>query len=174
MTTSSPTPTSATADTSVGTVRHERGRTGRATADQVEVRLGGIGAAQAQDVFVQWGGIGATRADSVGVEFGAVGAALVGEVRVTQGFAGSVVAREATLEQTISRAVIAQRVAVNRPSAIGILIAQHVHGDVRPLLEWRGALAVGAALGIAVAIGRVASMDGEARRRRAPAFLRRR
>jgi len=157
-----------------GALRRDRGGIGKATADQVEVHVGGIGAAQAEDVFVQWGGIGATRADSVGVEFGAVGAALAGEVRVTQGFAGSVVAREATLEQVISRTVIAQRVAINRPSAIGILIAQHVQGDVRPLLDWRGALAAGVAVGVAAAIGLVVRGGGEQTGRRQLRFGRRR
>ncbi len=117
-------------------------------------------------MFVQWGGIGATRADTVGVEFGAIGAAFAGEVRVTQGFAGSIIAREATLEQGIARNVIAQRVTINRPSAIGILIAQHVHGDVRPILEWRGALAAGAVIGLGAAIGiAVRTGEREARRR---------
>jgi hypothetical protein len=152
--------------TSAGTLRLDRAGIGKATADEVEVRLGGIGALQAEDVFVQWGGIGATRADTVGVEFGAVGAAFAGEVRVTQGFAGSILAREATLEQAVARNVIAQRVTINRPSAIGILIAQHVHGDVRPLIDWRGALAAGAVIGLGAAIGIVVRTgEREARRR---------
>ena len=121
---------------------------------------------QAEDVFVQWGGIGATRADTVGVEFGSIGAAFAGEVRVSQGYAGSIMAREATLEQGIARNVIAQRVTINRPSAMGILIAQHVHGDVRPILEWRGALAAGAVIGLGAAIGiAVRTGEREARRR---------
>ena len=152
--------------TSASALRLDRGGIGQTTADQVEVRMGGIGALQAEDVFVQWGGIGATRADTVGVEFGAIGAALAGEVRVTQGFAGSIIARDATLEQAIARTVIAQRVTINRPSAIGILIAQQVHGDVKPLLDWRGALAAGAVIGLAAAIGiAVRSGEREARRR---------
>ena len=106
-----------------------------------------------------------TRADTVGVEFGALGAALAGEVRVSQGFAGMVVAREATLEQAVSRTVVAQQVTINRPSAIGILIAQQVHGNVRPLLDWRGALAAGAVLGIGAAIGIAARTTREAANR---------
>lgn len=158
----------------VDTLSIERGGIGRATATEVEVRLGGIGAVEAEDVFVQWGGIGATRADTVGVEFGSLGAALAGEVRVSQGFAGMVVAREATLEQAISRTVVAQRVTINRPSAIGILIAQQVEGSVRPLLDWRGALAAGTALGVAALIRTAITATREPAGRRLPRPLRRR
>jgi len=136
------------------TLRVERGGIGEATADQVEVRLGGIGTLQAEDVFVQWGGIGATRADSVGVEFGSLGAALAGEARVTQGFAGIVAAREATVEQAVVRTMIAQRVTINRPSAVLVLIAQRVEGEVRPLLDWRGALVAGLGFAAVTAVVR--------------------
>ena len=143
-------------------LRVERGGIGDVTAETVEVRLGGIGAARAEDVFVQWGGIGATRADTVSVEFGSIGAALAGEARVSQGYAGLLVAREATVEQALVRTMIAQRVTINRPSAVLILIAQRVDGSVRPLLDWRGALAAGLGVAAVTAVARVA---GELRAR---------
>jgi hypothetical protein len=90
----------------------------------------------------------------VGVEFGSVGAALAGELNVTQGFAGSTVAREATIEQGIARTVIAGRVSFTRPSAVLVLIAGRVDGEVRPLLDWRGALAAGAAIGLVSVIAK--------------------
>ena len=143
-------------------LRVERGGIGDVTAETVEVRLGGIGAARAEDVFVQWGGIGATRADTASVEFGSIGAALAGEARVSQGYAGLLVAREATVEQALVRTMIAQRVTINRPSAVLILIAQRVDGSVRPLLDWRGALAAGLGVAAVTAVARVA---GELRAR---------
>jgi len=142
----------ATAASPSATVRVERGGIAEATAGQVEVRLGGIGALSAEDVFVEWGGVGAARADRLSVEFGSVGAALAGEARISQGFAGSIAAREATLEQGIVRTLFAQRVVINRPSAVLVMIAQHVTGDVRPLLDWRGAVAFGAAFGVVTAL----------------------
>ena len=128
--------------------RLERGGIAEATAGSVDVKLGGIGRLDAEEVFVQWGGVGAARADRLGVEFGSVGAALAGEIRVTQGFAGSVVTRDATLEQSFVRTLVAQRVTVNRPTGVLVMIAQRVSGDVRPVLDWRGALAAGAAFGV--------------------------
>ena len=132
----------------VASLRLERGGIAEASADTVEVRMGGIGALDADEVFVQWGGIGAARAKRVEVEFGSLGAAMAGELRVTQGFAGTVVAREATIEQGIVRTLFAQRVEVKRPSAVLVMIAQHVSGEIRPLLDWRGALAFGAAFSL--------------------------
>jgi hypothetical protein len=70
--------------------------------------------------------------------------------------------------------VIAQRVTINRPSAIGILIAQHVHGDVRPLIDWRGALAAGAVIGMGAAVGIAARTGGREARRRGLRLARRR
>ncbi len=126
----------------------ERGGIAEASADSVEVRMGGIGALDADEVFVQWGGVGAAKAQRVSVEFGSVGAAMAGELRVTQGLAGTVLAREATIEQGIVRMLLAQRVEIKRPSAVLVMIAQHVSGEIRPLLDWRGALAFGAAFGL--------------------------
>jgi len=92
----------------------------------------------------------------VSVEFGSIGAALAGEARVSQGYAGLIVAREATVEQALVRTMIAQRVTINRPSAVLILIAQRVDGSVRPLLDWRGALAAGLGVAAITAVARVA------------------
>ena len=132
----------------ISSLRLERGGIAEASADTVDVRMGGIGALDADEVFVQWGGVGAAKAKRVGVEFGSVGAAMAGELRVTQGFAGTVLAREATIEQGIVRTLVAQRVEIKRPSAVLVMIAQHVSGEIRPLLDWRGALAFGAAFGL--------------------------
>ena len=163
---SSDDPEPASDATSASALRVDRGGIGQATADEVEVRLGGIGALQAEDVFVQWGGIGATRADTVGGGVRQPSArrspARCASPRASP---GSIIAREATLEQGVARNVIAQQVTINRPSAIGILIAQHVDGDVRPMLDWRGALAAGAVIGLGAAIG-IAVRTGEREVRR--------
>jgi hypothetical protein len=142
------------ASVTVGSLRLERGGIGEATADSVEVRMGGIGRVDAEDVYVQWGGIGAGRADTMSVEFGSVGAAAAGELRVTQGVVSNVIAREATVEQGFVRTLIAQHVTFSRPSAVLVLIAGRVTGDVRPLIDWRGALAAGLALGLVGAVAR--------------------
>jgi hypothetical protein len=151
-----PAPNRTHAATDETVLRIERGGIAEAAAGRVEVRLGGIGALDAEDVFVEWGGVGAAKADRLGVEFGSIGVALASEARVSQGVAGSIAAREVTLEQGFVRTMFAQRVVINRPSAVLVMIAQHVSGDVRPLLDWRGALAAGAAIGLVAGLFRIA------------------
>jgi hypothetical protein len=43
-------------------------------------------------------------------------------------------------------------VTLERATAVGILIAGRVNGSVRPLLDWRSALAFGAAFGLVVGL----------------------
>jgi hypothetical protein len=62
------------------------------------------------------------------------------------------VAREATFEQGILGTLVAERVTVRQPSLVGLLLANRVEGDVRTLLDWRGALAAGAAIGLVVGL----------------------
>jgi hypothetical protein len=124
------------------------------TARDVDLRLGAIGALDAEEVLVGWGAIGAARADRVGVELGSLGAALAGEARVSLGVAGSIAAREAVLEQSFVRTLVAQHVTATRPTGVLVMIAQHVSGDVRPLLDWRGALVAGTAFGLVTALAR--------------------
>ena len=101
---------------------------------------------------MEWGGIGAARADKLSVEFGSVGASLAGEMRLTQGFAGAVAARQATIEQGLVRTLIAQQVTINRPTGVLVMIAQRVSGDVRPVLDWRGALVAGVGFALVTAL----------------------
>jgi len=149
-------PSPATPDrTAVSSLRLERGGIGHATADRVDLRVGGISRLEADDVFVQYGGVALGRAATLSVEWGAVGAAAAGELRVQQGLARGVIAREATVDQGIVRTLIAQRVTVTRPSAALLVLAARVDGEVRALLDWRGALALGLGLGLAGALGRL-------------------
>ena len=117
-------------------------------ADAVEVHQGAIGRVDATEVAVTQGAIGAARADRVSVEMGALGAALGREISVSRGAAGTVIAQHARVEQSLVRTLIAQDVTIHRPSAVIFLLAQRVTGEVKVLLDWRGALAFGAAFGL--------------------------
>jgi hypothetical protein len=84
---------------------------------------------------------------------GAVGAAMADELRVTQSMSAIVAAKgEATVDQSLVSTLIADRVTMRQPSAVLLLIARQVDGTVRPLLDWRGALAAGAVAGIVIAL----------------------
>ncbi|HET7725824.1 MAG TPA: hypothetical protein VFK54_00725 [Candidatus Limnocylindrales bacterium] len=129
-----------------------RSSVAEANARTVDVRQGAIGRLEAEEVFVSQGAIGAARGDRVGVELGALGAGLAGELRITQGAAGTVVARSATVEQSFVRTMIAGEVHAARPVGVFVLLAGRVNGDVRPVLDWRGALAFGAVAGLLIGL----------------------
>ena len=103
---------------------------------------------------VQFGGIGAARADALNVQFGSVGLAGAGELHVSQGIASNVIAREATIERGFVRTIVAQHVTVSGPSAALFVLAARVDGEVRALLDWRGALALGLGFGLVAALAR--------------------
>jgi hypothetical protein len=75
-------------------------------------------------------------------------------VRITQGGVSNVLARQVTLEQSVARTVVAQEVRIDRPSGILVLLAARVQGDVRPVIDWRGALAFGAVAAVLVSLFR--------------------
>jgi hypothetical protein len=123
-------------------------------ARTVDVSRGGIGRVRAVDVAVSQGGIGLAQGERVSVEMGGIGAALGGEVRVTQGAVNAIVARDVRIEQAGVRTMIANNVHVERTTGVFVMIARHVEGDVRTLLDWRGAVAFGAAFGLVVSLFR--------------------
>jgi hypothetical protein len=90
----------------------------------------------------------------VSVELGGIGAALTGELSLTQSAAGSIVARDARIEQSAVRMLVANHVHAERTTGVLVLIARKVEGDVRTLLDWRGAIAFGATFGIIVSLFR--------------------
>ncbi|MGP1674858.1 MAG: hypothetical protein ACTS8Z_06575 [Candidatus Limnocylindrales bacterium] len=131
----------------------QQGGISEATADTIDLQRGGIGRAQAEDIAVSKGAIGFARGERVTLEMGAIGAAISGgETRVTQSFASFVGSREATVDQSLVRTLISGHVTIRQPSAVLVLIAGRVDGTVRPLLDWRGALAAGAAAGLIIGI----------------------
>jgi len=135
-------------DVEAGTVNVDRGGIGAAQAQTVDLQRGGIGRLVATEVNVTQGGIGAARADRLNVRQGGVGAAMAGTFELTQGGVRSVLARDARLEQSFAQSIMANQVTMGRGSGALVVIARRVQGDVRVLLDWRGALAFGAALGL--------------------------
>ena len=81
---------------------------------------------------------------------GGVGIAIAGEVHVSQGGAQNIIARDVRFEQSAVGTVLANQVTVDGPSVVGLVLARHVHGEVRTLVDWRGALAFGAVAGLMI------------------------
>jgi hypothetical protein len=116
-------------------------------AESVDVHRAAVGRVEASNVTVSQGAIGASRADNVSVDRGAVGAAIGERVEVSRGYARSILARQVQMDRAAARVVIAADVRAEQ-TAIMFLIARKVDGNVRVLLDWRGALAFGAIAGI--------------------------
>jgi hypothetical protein len=123
-----------------------------AQATAIEVNQGGIGSAVATDIALSQGGIGLARGETVSVEMGAIGLVVADRARLSQGIAQGMIAREATFEQGILGTLVAERVTVRQPSFVGLLLASRVDGEVKVLLDWRGAVAAGAVIGLLVGL----------------------
>jgi hypothetical protein len=123
-------------------------------AENVELRLSAVGMVDAGDVSFTQGALGAARADSVTVDRAVVGAALADNVSVSRGYARSILARQVQLDRAAARIVIAADVKAER-SAVMFLVARRVTGDVRVLLDWRGAVAFGAIAGLVMGLLRL-------------------
>lgn len=123
-----------------------------AHARHVDVAQGGIWRAEASDVAVSQGGIGIARGDRVSIEMGAAGIALAQDLRISQAYAREVIARDVEVDQGAIGTLITAQARFTRRGLVGILIAQKVDGDVRAILDWRGALALGAAVGAVLAL----------------------
>jgi hypothetical protein len=131
-----------------------------AAAGDVELIRGAVGRLEAHDVAVTQGAVGSVRAERVSVQMGALGFALTGDLSVNQSAARSIVARDAHLEQSAAQLVVAERVQVERGSNVLIVIARRVEGDVRAVLDWRGAVAFGVAFGLVVRLFRRGGRKG--------------
>ena len=151
-----PTTTPASAGRAFGTesLTIRQGGLEEANARTIDISQGGIGRATADDIAISQGGIGFARGDRVSVEMGGIGAAIGGEVRLTQGVAGTILARDVRVEQAGVRTILANHVHIERTTGVLFLIARRVDGNVRAVLDWRGALAFGAAFGVVVSLFR--------------------
>jgi hypothetical protein len=123
-----------------------------AQARHVDIVQGGIWQAEATDIAVSQGAIGLARGDRVSLEMGGMLVAVAREARISQAYTRDVIAREVDVDQAAIGTLVTARASFARRGLVGILIARQVEGDVRVLLDWRGALALGGALGVVLAI----------------------
>ncbi|HXR27614.1 MAG TPA: hypothetical protein VN771_07105 [Candidatus Baltobacteraceae bacterium] len=90
------------------------------TAEHAEINQGAIAHAQVQDLAVRQGAVALVQSSA--------------HVRLDQSAVG---------------AVVGDQVELGAGSVAFLVVAREVHGDVKPLIDWRGALAFGVALGLA-------------------------
>ena len=141
-------------DVTVQSLSIRQGGVNNASADSIDIRQGGITRAEARDISVVQGGIAIARGERISVAMGGVGLAIGGDVDVSRGFARTVIARDVRIEQAGARTVFANKATFDKSSGALVVFAAKAEGDVRTLLDWRGALAFGAAFGILVGLVR--------------------
>ncbi len=107
-------------------------------AERVEITQGGANSIDAHTVAVNQGGAARVRASQLSISQG--GVALARTHRLTLGANSSALA------------VMADRATVEAQSNVLLLVARQTSGEVRPLLDWRVAAAVGAAFGLVFAL----------------------
>jgi hypothetical protein len=107
-------------------------------AEHVEINQGGAGSVDAHTVSITQGGAGQVRADEVTISQGGIGLARTGRLSLGQGASGF--------------AVLADNATVESGANVLMLLARNVSGDVRPLIDLRSALAIGAAFGLVVSL----------------------
>jgi hypothetical protein len=81
-----------------------------------------------------------------------VGVALAREAHVTQGMARTVVAQDVRVDQGLIGTAFAGKVTFEKPSGVFLLLAGKTEGPVKAVMDWRGALAFGAAFGLLVGV----------------------
>jgi hypothetical protein len=83
---------------------------------------------------------------------GGLGIAFAREAQLTQGGARTVIAQDVRVDQGLIGTAFAGKVTFERPSGVFLLLAGRTEGPVKALLDWRGALAFGAAMGAIVGL----------------------
>jgi len=121
-------------------------------ATTVELRQGGISRVDARDVSVHQGGIALARAERVSTDMGAIALAVTGESKVQRSFVRAMFARDVSVDQGAVWNLAAGRVTFQRQGFAGIVVAGRVDGEVRAILDWRGAIAFGAVAGILIGL----------------------
>lgn len=131
----------------------------RLEVDQLDFARGAIGGVRAGDVAARQAAVGGIAAGHASVEMGTVGGIAAREVTVQQGAVRSVLAQTVHVEQALVRSVVANRVETGPTTAIVIAVARRIDGEAKVLLDWRGALALGAVLGVVYAAARLLRRD---------------
>ncbi|HTS15164.1 MAG TPA: hypothetical protein VMH24_05830 [Candidatus Sulfotelmatobacter sp.] len=89
------------------------------TAEQAQITQGAVAHAQVRDLTMHQGALALVESS--------------GHVRIDQSAVG---------------AVMGEQVELGQGATTFLVLAREVHGDTRPLIDWRGALAIGAGMGL--------------------------
>ncbi len=132
----------------------------RLEVDLLEFERGAIGGVRAGDVAARQAIVGGIAAGHASVEMGLVNGIAARDVTVQQGAVRGVLAQHVHVEQAVVRSVVANRVTAGPTTGILVAVARRIDGEAKILLDWRGGLAFGAALGAFIALIALARRRG--------------
>lgn len=113
--------------------------------ESVNIQNGGARDIDATNVSITQGGARDIDATTVTVNQGGVGRIQADEVSISQGGVGLVRAEHLTIQDGgAAFAIMADKATLDPETSVFLLIAGSTTGDVKPVLDWRAALAVGA------------------------------
>jgi hypothetical protein len=124
----------------------------RVEVERLELSRGAIGGVRAGTVAARQAVVGGVAAGHASVQVGLVNGIAAREVAVEKGAVRGVLAQNVHVEQALVRSVVANRVTTGPRTAIVVALARRIDGEATVLLDWRGALALGAVLGSLVAV----------------------
>lgn len=111
------------------------------------------GHVRAENVTVSQGGAQTIEAGTVSITQGGAGRVTADELSVQQGGVGLARAERLTVQAEASAfAVVADNATIEDGANVFVLIGRNVSGDVRPVLDWRAALALGAGLAFFISL----------------------
>lgn len=118
-------------------------------ANNVDITNGGARDIDATSVSITQGGARDIDATTVTVNQGGVGRIQADEVSVTQGGIGLARTEHLTIQDGgTAFAVMADKATLDPETSVFLLVAGSTTGDVRPVLDWRAALALGAGFAV--------------------------
>ncbi len=125
-------------------------------AEEASLHLEKADIVRAKKVSVSWGGIGQARAEEIALNTGGIVAATAGSIEITKGAVVWARADELGVNRCQIRYVRAGRAEL-QDTTVGLLLAREVRGDVRVLLDQKGALLAGLAAGLVLGLLRLLS-----------------
>jgi hypothetical protein len=122
-------------------------------AGNVDIHNGGARDIDATTVSITQGGARDIEATTVTINQGGAGSIRAEELSISQGGVGLARADHLTLQEGGNAfAVIAEDATLDPEASVFLLIAGSAKGDVRPVLDWRSAAALGAAFALVLGI----------------------
>ena len=106
---------------------------------------------RAESVTISQGGAQTVEATYVEVHQGGIGAVRAQDVRIQEGVAGLVQAEQVTVRESQVGVLVANQLHSENTRGV-VIVARQIDGDVQTLMDLRGMIAAGAALGVVFAL----------------------